>query len=53
MKLALWLAITLILVVAVISWFTARNKYAVKDSNGDVVKGKFVSENGTTATLKA
>lgn len=53
MRINIWLVLLIVVLIASISFLIAKSKYQVVDANGKAVKGKFVSQDGSTAILKS
>lgn len=53
MRINIWIVLLVVLLIASISFFVGKYKYEVVDSEGKYVKGKFISTDGITATLKS
>jgi hypothetical protein len=53
MRINISLVFLIVVLVGVICFFVAKFRYQVVDANGKAVKGKFVSQDGSTASLKS
>lgn len=53
MRINIFIVLLIVIAIASVAFFAGKNKYQVVDANKKAVKGKFVSLDGVTATLKA